>query len=134
MTFEEMCAELEVEIENAYTEGTTLEQAERLAARFLKAQLAVSRELQKADLDSRMRKSGVKAIRAAVYMEAATKGDKKPSDVLLEHLVNSDDIVSGEQRRFDEAEANRDGLERYYNIFSNAHVFFRNSAKGQFGG
>ena len=130
--FETLCAELEVQIQDSYEAGITLEEAERLAGKFLKAQMQVSRELQKADLDTRMRKSGVKAIRAAIYLEAATKGDKKPSDVMIDAIVNSNDLVSGEQTRYDEAEANLGSLERYYNIFREAHVHFRQLSKGKF--
>lgn len=124
--------DLEKDIKSAYEEGVTLEQAERLAAKFLHAQLQVSALLQPADLDSRMRKSGLKALKAAVYLEAATKGDKKPSDVLLNALVDSDKLVQGEQDAFDGAEVSRDTLERYYNIFKEAHVYFRGVAKGRF--
>lgn len=130
----ELFAQLETKIQSAYTDGTTLEQAERLAAEFLYAQMQVSNELQKLDLDARMRKSGVKAIRAAIYMEAATKDPKKPSDVMLEAIVNMNELVQGEQNELDKAEVDRAALERYYDIFLNAHIYFRGVAKGNFGG
>jgi hypothetical protein len=132
MTFKEMVSELETLIIASYQEGTTVTEAEALATRFLEAQLKVSAELRKADLDSRMRKSGVKAIKAAVYLDEAKKGDKKPSDVMLGALVDANDIVAGEQKRFDEAEADRDELERIYNVFREAHIHFRSIAKGRF--
>ncbi len=132
MTLKEMVSELETLIIASYQEGTTVTEAEALATRFLEAQLKVSAELRKADLDSRMRKSGVKAIKAAVYLDEAKKGDKKPSDVMLGALVDANDIVAGEQKRFDEAEADRDELERIYNVFREAHIHFRSIAKGRF--
>jgi len=128
----DFCAELEKDIEGAYSEGTNLEQAERLAAKFLTGQLLVSKELEASDLDSRMRKSGLKAIKAAVYMEAATKGDKKPSDTFLQSVVDMDQVVGDAQNLLDSSEVNRDKLERYYNIFREAHVFFRGVSKGRF--
>lgn len=131
MSFKKLCVELEAKIEASYEEGISLVDAEKLAGEFLSAQLAVSRELSKADLDSRMRKSGVKAIRAAIYMQEATKGDKKPSDVLLQAMVDMDQLVIGEQKSFDEAEAERDNLERYYNVFQQAHVYFRQLSRSQ---
>jgi hypothetical protein len=79
-----------------------------------------------------MRKSGVKAIRAAVYLEGATKGEKKPSDVLLEAVVNTDKIVQDEQNALDAAEVRRNGLENYLSVFREAHIFFRGVAKGRF--
>lgn len=132
MNFKELCKQLEAKIQNAYEQGTTTEDAERLASEFLYAQLQVSTELKNADLDSRMKKSGLKAVKAAIYMEAATKTDKKPSDVMLQALVDMNDIVQGEQTAFDQAEVSRDELERYYNVFREAHIHFRGIAKGKF--
>lgn len=126
--------ELEDIIKMSYENGVTLEEAEKLAARFLYEQMKVSDELKKLDLDARMRKSGVKAIRAAIYMEAATKDPKKPSDVMLEAIVNIHELVQGEQNELDKAEVERAALERYYDIFANAHIFFRTIARGNFGG
>lgn len=130
--FEKLCKALESEIETSYVEGVTLEEAEKLAGQFLHAQMQVSVELKKADLDSRMRKSGMKALRAAVYLEEATKGEKKPSDVMLQALVDVNKLVQEEQNAFDLAESARDELERYYNIFINAHIYYRGIAKGKF--
>lgn len=130
--FELECAVLTAEIKAAYEQGVTMEQAERLAGRFLHAMILVSEELKTADLDSRMRKTGVKAIKAAVYLKEATKGDKKPSDVLLGALVDSNDAVRQEQDAFDEAEVKRDNLHNYYNIFKESHVYARGIAKGRF--
>lgn len=126
--------ELEDIIEVAYSEGVTLEQAERLAAKFLHAQLQVSSQLEALDLDARMRKSGLKAIRAAVLLQEVQSHDKKPADSMLAAIVDSNSIVETEQRGLDEAEVRRDALERNYDIFNNAHIYFRGVAKGNFGG
>lgn len=130
--FKKICQELEADIHASYTSSVTLPEAEVLAAKFLHAQLAVSEELRRSDLDSRMRKAGLKAIRAAIYMEAATKDSKKPSDTLLEQMVNMNEMVSQEQNGFDKAEAERDDLERYYSIFREAHIYYRGLARGRF--
>lgn len=126
--------ELTKDIQLAHEEGVTLEQAERLAAKFLHAQIQVSEELLHADLDARMRKTGVKAIKAGVYMEGATAAEKKPSDVMLNASVDLNVIVQKEQDALDKSEVERDELERYYNIFKDAHIFFRGVAKGNFSG
>lgn len=127
-----MCEDLTNDIKKAYEGGCELAEAERLAAKFLHAQIQVGTELQKADLDARMRKTGVKAIRAAVYLDGATKGDKKPSDTLLEAVVNSDKIVQDEQTSLDTAENNRNAFENYLSVFREAHIYFRGIAKGRF--
>ena len=124
--------ELENKIKAAYEEGVTIEQAERLAAEFLYAQTQIVGSLQNADLDARMRKSGTKALKAAVYLDNATKGDKKPSDVLLGALVDSNELVQKEQQGLDDAEVTVSSLNHYYSIFKEAHIFFRGIAKGRF--
>ena len=134
MTFQELCKYLENKIQQAYEQGVTIEDAEKLSGEFLVAMMKVSDELKNADLDSRMRKSGLKAIRAAIYLDAATKDPKKPSDVMLEAIVNTNDIVAAEQKAYDEVEANKDNVERYYNIFRESHIHFRAIAKGRFDG
>lgn len=127
-----LCEELEKDIKDSYESSVTMEEAEKLAGKFLYAQLQVSQKLATTDLDARMRKSGLKAIKAAVYLDNVQGKEKKPSDTLLEQLVNSDAIVKGEQAAFDEAEVVRDQLQNYLNIFKEAHVHFRTIAKGRF--
>jgi hypothetical protein len=125
-------AELEKDIKDAYETGVTVDDAERLAAKFLHAQLQVGNELRAVDLDARMKKTGVKAIKAAVYLDGAKKGEKKPSDVMLEAQVNMSELVIGEQNDLDRAETERDQLQNYLNVFHEAHVYFRGIAKGRF--
>src|SRR4051812_262856 len=105
------CEELKSIITKAYESAPTLDEAERNAARFLAAQMSTASELRKIDLDARMKKSGLKAIKAAVYMENATKTDKKPSDVLLQAIVDQDSTVDQTQGVFDIAEVDRDLLQ-----------------------
>jgi hypothetical protein len=135
--FKSMCEELTTDIKRTYEEGVTIEEAEKLAAKFLYAQIQVGNQLKATDLDARMRKTGVKAIRAAVYLRCVEEGmkgpeKKKPSDVLLEALVNRDELVTGEQVSLDTAEAERDELENFLHVFKEAHIYFRGIAKGRF--
>lgn len=129
----EICESLEAKIQAAYEQGTTLEAAERLASEFLYAQLQISCTLRNKDLDARMKKSGTKAVKAAIYLDIVQKADKKPTEAQIAAMIDSNDLVSGEQNALDEAEVDRDELERYYDIFTNAHIHFRGLAKGQFG-
>lgn len=134
MTFQELLNQLENKIQKTYESGVSLEEAEKLAAEFLHAQLKVSAELKSVDLDSRTKKSGLKAVRAAAYMTAAATGDKKPTEAAISAMVDTNKMVSAEQDGLDMAEVNRADLERYYDIFLNAHIYFRGVAKGSFGG
>lgn len=130
--FLSFCEELSADIQRTYEESVTIEEAEKLAAKFLSAQLMLTSELQKADLDARMKKSGTKAVKAAVYLEEATKTDKKPSDVMLNNLVDSNELAAGEQERFDQAENYREMLQNYFNVFKEAHIYYRGISKGRF--
>lgn len=125
---------LEDKIQSAFEDGVTMEAAERLAAEFLHAQMKVSGELKKRDLDARMRKTGVKAVRAAAYGQIIASNEKKPTEGAIEHAINLDGSVRQEQDALDLAEVERDELKRYYDVFENAHIFFRGVAKGQFNG
>jgi hypothetical protein len=75
----------------------------------------------------------VKEIRARMYLEECGKADKKPSDVLLGALVDSNPLVMAAQNGFDEAEVDTGELERLYNVFGNAHIHFRTISRGTMG-
>lgn len=120
------------EIQGAYESSVTIPEAEALASKFLHAQILVSGDLTLASLDARMRKTGVKALRAQAYLEEVKKADKKPSDVMLEAIVNSDTTVRDHQNELDASESHREELERLYNVFREAHIHFRGISKGKY--
>jgi len=132
MTFKDLCGDLEARLIKSYESGVTMEEAESLAARFLVAQLSVSKELKIRDLDARTRKSGLKAIRAAVYLEIVQGVEKRPTVDQIAATVDSHEIVQQEQNALDLAEVDRADLERYFDIFTNAHIFYRGVSKGNF--
>jgi len=131
--FKALCQQLETKIQNAYTEGVTLEDAEKLAGEFLYVMLKVSEELKNASLDARMKKTGVKAVRAAIYLDVVQKNEKKPTEAAIAAMVDTNEVVQNEQVGFDTAEVNAEELERYYQIFREAHVWARGIAKGNYG-
>jgi hypothetical protein len=125
--------DLEKEIQDAYTgDGKTAEEAEKLAAKFLHAQMQISASLKVADLDARMRKAGIKTVRGTIYLDEVSKAEKKPSDVLLEQVLNINELVISAQHDYDEAEVNKAELERWYDITREAHIYFRALSKGRF--
>lgn len=124
--------ELAGKIKSVYENAVTMDEAEKLAAEFLHAQMIVAEELRVADLDARMQKSGYKAVSAAVYMENATKTEKKPSDTLLQNTVDLNELVQKAREAYDKAEVEKDALQNYFNIFREAHIYFRGIAKGRF--
>lgn len=133
MNIKQFCEQLEVKIQKSYEQGVTLEESERLAGEFLHAQLKISEELKNRDLDARMRKSGLKAVRAHAYLDIIQKNDKKPTETHISALIDTNALVSSSQDELDSSEVNRDELERYYDVFQNAHVHYRSIAKGRFG-
>jgi hypothetical protein len=133
--FDKVFKGLEEQIQLSYEEGVTVVEAERLAGQFLHAQMQISSEIKKADLSARMHKSGLKAVRAAVYMEASKPVDgKKPTEAAIGALVDTHEVVQLEQDALDTAEVERDELERQYDIMINGHIFMRGIAKGNFNG
>lgn len=125
---------LEKAIQRVYEEGVSIEEAERLSAQFLFGQMALSKILKDTTLDARMRKSGIKSIRSAVYLEAAKSGEKKPTEGTLAATVDAHEIVQKEQEALDIAEVEKEYLERQFSIYENGHIFMRGVAKGNFGG
>lgn len=121
-------------IQNSYESGITIEEAERLAGQFLHAMLQIAAELQDADLNARMRKSGLKTMRSAVRTDAISKAEKKPTEGQLEDVVNLDPIVNKDQDALDKAEVHRDSLQMHYNIFKEAHLFYRGISRGNYNG
>lgn len=119
-------------IQSAYESSVTIQEAEKLAARFLHAQIMVAEELRTADLDSRMRKTGLKAVKSAIRMEEVRKHEKKPTEGALDDLVNTNEMVNQEQEAFDTSEVNRDLLQNYLNIFKDGHLYFRGISKGRY--
>jgi hypothetical protein len=124
--------ELAADVQRAYDEGVSLEEAERLAAKFLGAQMRIAEELARVDLDARMKKNGLKAIKSRVYMDAATSGDKKPAENFLENLVNLSTDVCVSQDMYDESDSRKESLSVYLGIFKDAHIYFRGIAKGKY--
>lgn len=129
-----LCEELSKDIKAAYESNVTPLEAERFAAKFLHAQLTLSGELHIVDLDCRMKKSGLKATKASVYMSAATgegqKDFKKPSDPFLQNVVDLSELTEAAQKLHDHAENDRDALVNYLSVFKEAHIYFRALMKG----
>lgn len=132
MNFQSRIKDLQQKIQDSYESGVTLDQAEKLAAEFLHAQIQISEELRNTELDARMKKSGIKAVRATAYLEIVSGSDKKPTEAGISAIIDSDDIVKIQQGLLDTAEVNKADLERYYDIFQNAHIYFRGISKGRF--
>jgi outer membrane protein TolC len=123
---------LELKIVNSYTNGITASDAENLAGEFLGAQIQVSEELKQLDLNARLLKSLLKEKKATLFVAKATESEKKPSDTLLNAIVDSNEEVAEAQNQLDSAEVERDELSRLFKIFNDAHIFYRGISKGKF--
>lgn len=127
-----VCAELRQAIESAYEQGVTVPEAEKLAARTLTVRLELADEIKVTSLDAKMKRHGVKATRANAYMDEMAKHDKKPAEAFLENAVNLSEAVANEEMAHAEAEAEFQKLIAYLDVFKDAHLYFRNIAKGTF--
>jgi hypothetical protein len=125
MTYEELIKD----IQEAAESGVRIDRAELLAGKCLYIMNAISVELAKADKDRRFRKRGVKAIRSALRIDAVSKSDKRPTEGQLEDLVNTSELVGGEEASYDDAEVIREELQRQYDICNEAHLWFRGISK-----
>ena len=134
MKFTEFCKQLEDKIKNSYEQGTSMEEAEKLAAEFLYAQMVVSKELTSKDLDARMKKSGNKAMRAGSYLNIVASSDKKPTEAQISAMIETDEKVNIQQNLMDTAEVEAAELQRYYDIFTRAELLFKKRSEGSFGG
>lgn len=123
---------LEQKIITSYTEGITVSEAERLAGEFLGAQIKISEEVSKLSLMARLLKSSVKEERGKLLYKEATTPDKKPSDSVLQALVDSNAEVLARQDEFDKAEESANEMLRLFGIFKDAHLHFRAISKGRF--
>lgn len=126
--------ELEQDIRNAYEKATDEDEAKHLAAKFLLAQLDAGRELANLDLDARMKKTGLKACKGTAYLQFASVADggKKPTEATLTSFIDTDKSVIAEQDRLDKAEVERNLVQNYLNVFSEAHIFFRKLSDKRF--
>lgn len=125
---------LQKAVANAYESSVTIPEAEKLAARCLHAQMLIAGELQKADLDSRMKKNGLKTMRATAYMETLDefKNEKRPTEAFIDAAIVMNENCNKEQDLLDKAEVRRDGLEIMLGIFKDAHIYFRGISKGRY--
>ncbi len=126
--------ELKSAIERAYEQGTTMLEAEKLAALTLTARLQLADEIEIAFIDFKMKKHGVKAVRGAIYIEILSNSEKKPTEAAIEAQVNLNGLVGGEEERYATAEADYHRLAAYLDVFKDAHLYFRNICKGTFEG
>lgn len=129
MTLQELLAKLETKIIDSYNHGVTITEAEKLAGEFLHGQLLISAQLKITDLDARMKKVGVKAIRADAYLQILKASEKKPTEAQISAEIDTDKSFQKEQELFDTAEVHRNELERLYEVYGNCHIYFRTIAK-----
>lgn len=129
---EETFQDLKEVIARAYKDGISIQEAERYAAHTLTARLEIADRLRTIDLDARMKKNGVKAVRGQAYLEEIGKHDKKPTESWLEAAVNTNVLVKAEETQYAEAEVESDYLHALLLVFQDAHIYFRSIMKGAY--
>lgn len=122
--------ELRTDVLRAYEQGVSMEEAERLAAKFLSAQMDVAEKIRTTDLDARMKKNGYKTLRAKVYIDTVQASDKKPTEASLDATIATDPDVAKAQDAYERADVDSETLQRYFDIFRDCHIFYRSVLKG----
>lgn len=127
--------ELEQDCLRAYEEGVTIPEAEKLAAKFLHAQMqlgSINGLIHRHSLGASMKKNGHKTLRSKVYLEEASKGEKKPTEAALEALISTNTGVCQAQDVAERGREDAEALKRMFDVFKDAHIYFRGIAKGKF--
>lgn len=125
---------LTFEIQKSEEQSITINEAERNAALSLAAMVELSAWLKIEDKNRRMRKSGLKAIKAAIRLEAVQKQEKKPTEGALEDLVNVNPDYRAAEELYDDAEATVAELDRQFDISRESHLYFRTISKAAMNG
>ena len=118
------------QIGKAANETVTIEDAERIAGFSLFVMNSLSEQLKTLDIERRMRKSGLKAIKSATRITETKKHDKKPTEGALDDAVNTNELVISEEQAFDDAEVETEETKRQYDIAAESHLYFRSLMKG----
>lgn len=120
------------EVDAVNDQGITIDHAERVAGLALSTMNELSEQLAVTDKARRMRKAGLKAIRAITRQEEIKKHDKKPTESQLDDVLTLNGMVQKEEDGFDEAEVETELLERQFGISKESHLYFRSISKGRF--
>lgn len=129
---EKFMQSMEEDIKSVYFNSPTPKDAEQLATKLLYTQIEIGQRLRAAELDFRMKRAGLKTIRSAVYLEECRKSDKKPTETMLECLINTSPLVTDAQSSLDYAEALKNELDNLLNVARESHIFLRALSKGRY--
>ena len=134
MSMNKLCEDLKAAIKKGHETDTSVSEAELLACKALDACLALADEIQSIDLKTRMRKAGVRTIRAQAYMDEIAKHDKKPAEGYLDAAIALQSAVQAAEQDLAEHEVELNRLKTYADVFAESHQYFRAIMKAGFGG
>lgn len=120
---------LQARIQEVYEDGVTVTKSEDITHELADAEFKLVTMITPLDMDVRMRKHGVKQIRAAVYLDIIKNSEKKPTESQLAAMVDSDALVTEAQNSYDEAESLLAEAERLLDAVHNSQVVFRTLMK-----
>ncbi len=129
---DKMYETIKSEIMRAYEEGVSMPEAEKLAALTLAARIEISEEIKAADLDAKMRKQGVKAVRGGFYLKIIKREEKKPTEAMIAAEIETYEEVNAEEAQLSVAEVESARLKSMLDLFKDAHLYFRQICKGTF--
>lgn len=132
MKREKMYETIKAQIMLAYEEGVSIPEAEKLAALTLAARIEIAEEIKSTELDAKMRKQGVKALRGKEYLTIVAAEEKKPTEAMIAAKIDSSADVNAEEEQLALAEVNASHLKSMLDLYKDAHLFFRQVCRGTF--
>lgn len=121
--------ELETKMRIFYDTDFSISECEKLSSLACVLMMEIASELKRLDLDSRNRKTLLKAQRGSEYIDLLKTQDKKPTEAYLEHSLNISKEIINQQNQIDDLESEKLYYERMISTCEHAHVFFRGVAK-----
>ncbi len=110
--------------------GVDSSTADALAADFALARLAAIEVRKEIELKAKLKKTSVEAVRGSIYLDIVSKSEKKPTESMLEHILNTDKIVVGEENSLAKLEVETKALTEYADIFKDMHILCRKKVDG----
>ena len=128
------CVELKEAIIKAHQTETSVSEAEQLSAKCLAASMALADDIRAVDLKARMRKIGLRNIRSQAYLDELAKHEKKPTEAYIDAAINLNVDIAPLEMELADKEVELNNLKHYYEVFKEAHQYFRAIMKAGFGG
>jgi hypothetical protein len=117
-------------LDKSSRERMDTEQADKVAALFLVAQMKLAIHLQDVEMLSRQSKNNIERVEGEKYFEFKnSSGDKKITADMLSSMVAKDADVVKAKNDFTKNESDLKKYTHVLNVLKDGHLFYRNASK-----